>query len=194
MSSTEEEPDRPPLPPFTAETALKKVNAAEAAWNRKDVDAIAAGRVGTASRSFCNSSCFKAPNDESQMVLVTNRVRPGSDNPSGAYGRRHQLLTAGIVHVTNLTPGSECNPTRGVQCRLRVAQPRRVCEGSRQHKGEIANSKKESSAKLKRAPSPARRGVRDGHTRTRTTHLTCRGDCRHTWARKKQNEVNLRKP
>lgn len=33
---------RPPLPPFSAETALQKVKAAEAAWNRKDVDAIAA--------------------------------------------------------------------------------------------------------------------------------------------------------
>lgn len=40
--SSAEEPDRPPLPPFTADTALKKVKAAEAAWNRKDVDAIAA--------------------------------------------------------------------------------------------------------------------------------------------------------
>ena len=39
--SVEEDPPRPPLPPFDAETALKKVKAAEAAWNRKDVDAIA---------------------------------------------------------------------------------------------------------------------------------------------------------
>jgi len=30
------------VPPFTAETALKKVKAAEAAWNRQDVDAIVA--------------------------------------------------------------------------------------------------------------------------------------------------------
>lgn len=32
---------RYPLPPFNAESALQKVKAAEAAWNRKDVDAIA---------------------------------------------------------------------------------------------------------------------------------------------------------
>jgi hypothetical protein len=53
-------------------------------------------------------------------VHVTNPTHPGewSDNPSRAYGRRHQLttagmvhVTAGMVHVTNLTPGSECNPT-----------------------------------------------------------------------------------
>jgi hypothetical protein len=44
------------------------------------------------------------------MVHVTNRVTPGSDNPSRAYGRKHQLMTA-MVHVTNLTPGSECNPS-----------------------------------------------------------------------------------
>jgi hypothetical protein len=24
---------------------------------------------------------------------------------------KYQLITAGMVHVTNLTPGSECNPT-----------------------------------------------------------------------------------
>ena len=32
----------PPVPPFDAETALKKVKAAEAAWNKKDVEAVAA--------------------------------------------------------------------------------------------------------------------------------------------------------
>ena len=42
MSDPEVTPPRPPLPPFDAETALAKVKAAEAAWNRKDVDAIAA--------------------------------------------------------------------------------------------------------------------------------------------------------
>ena len=52
------------------------------------------------------------------MVHVTNRVTPGSDNPSRAYGNKHQLttpsmvhVTAVMVHVTNLTPGSECAPT-----------------------------------------------------------------------------------
>jgi len=32
---------RPPLPPFTAETAAKKVQAAEDAWNSRDVNRVA---------------------------------------------------------------------------------------------------------------------------------------------------------
>ena len=31
---------RPPLPPFTRETALKKVRAAEDAWNTRDPDRV----------------------------------------------------------------------------------------------------------------------------------------------------------
>lgn len=34
--------ERPPLPPFTAETALQKVRAAEAAWNTRDPERVAA--------------------------------------------------------------------------------------------------------------------------------------------------------
>jgi hypothetical protein len=46
------------------------------------------------------------------MVHVTN-LTPGSEcNPSMAYGQTHRSMTAGMVQVTNLTPGSECNPTR----------------------------------------------------------------------------------
>jgi len=33
--------DRPPLPPFTRETAAKKVQAAENAWNSRDPDRVA---------------------------------------------------------------------------------------------------------------------------------------------------------
>jgi hypothetical protein len=45
------------------------------------------------------------------MVHVTNRVTPGSDNPSRAFGKKHQLITAGMVRVANLTPlGRECQP------------------------------------------------------------------------------------
>lgn len=40
MSDTE--PDRPPLPPFTLETAIKKVKAAENAWNTCDPVKVAA--------------------------------------------------------------------------------------------------------------------------------------------------------
>ena len=32
--------DRPPVPPFTAETALKKVQAAEDAWNTRDPERL----------------------------------------------------------------------------------------------------------------------------------------------------------
>lgn len=35
------EPPRPPLPPFTAETAAKKVRAAEDAWNTRDPQKVA---------------------------------------------------------------------------------------------------------------------------------------------------------
>ncbi|HEX6391178.1 MAG TPA: nuclear transport factor 2 family protein, partial [Solirubrobacteraceae bacterium] len=34
--------DRPPLPPFTRETAAKKVQAAEDAWNTRDPERVAA--------------------------------------------------------------------------------------------------------------------------------------------------------
>ena len=33
--------DRPPLPPFTAETAAQKVQAAEDAWNTRDPERVA---------------------------------------------------------------------------------------------------------------------------------------------------------
>jgi nuclear transport factor 2 (NTF2) superfamily protein len=33
-------PDRPPLPPFTAETAVQKVQAAEDAWNTRDPERV----------------------------------------------------------------------------------------------------------------------------------------------------------
>lgn len=33
-------PDRPPLPPFTLETALQKVRAAENAWNTRDPERV----------------------------------------------------------------------------------------------------------------------------------------------------------
>ena len=33
--------DRPPLPPFTAETARQKVQAAEDAWNTRDPERVA---------------------------------------------------------------------------------------------------------------------------------------------------------
>ncbi|MGH2857954.1 MAG: DUF1348 family protein, partial [Solirubrobacteraceae bacterium] len=36
-------PDRPPLPPFTAQTAAQKVQGAEDAWNSRDPERVAGG-------------------------------------------------------------------------------------------------------------------------------------------------------
>jgi hypothetical protein len=48
-----------------------------------------------------------------RTVHGTNRVTPGSGgNPSRACGQKHELMTAGVVRETTLTPGSERAPTR----------------------------------------------------------------------------------
>jgi hypothetical protein len=54
------------------------------------------------------------------MVHVTNLTPPGSDNPRRAYGQEYRLVTAGMVHVTNLTPGSGGNPRRAYGKRLHL--------------------------------------------------------------------------
>lgn len=36
-----QEPDRPPMPPFTLETAIQKVRMAENAWNTRDTEKVA---------------------------------------------------------------------------------------------------------------------------------------------------------
>jgi uncharacterized protein len=48
--------DRPPLPPFTRETALQKVQAAEDAWNTRDPERVAAAY--TADSRWRNRSEF----------------------------------------------------------------------------------------------------------------------------------------
>ena len=40
MTASETAPARPPLPPFTRETAIKKVRAAEDGWNKRDPAAV----------------------------------------------------------------------------------------------------------------------------------------------------------
>ena len=47
---------RPPLPPFTAETAAQKVRAAEDAWNRRDPETVA--RAYTSDSRWRNRSEF----------------------------------------------------------------------------------------------------------------------------------------
>jgi nuclear transport factor 2 (NTF2) superfamily protein len=39
-------PDRPPLPPFSLETATEKVRLAEDAWNSRDPDRVSKGPFG----------------------------------------------------------------------------------------------------------------------------------------------------
>ena len=53
---------RPPLPPFTAETAAQKVRAAEDAWNRRDPDTVALAY--TADSRWRNRSEFLAGRGE----------------------------------------------------------------------------------------------------------------------------------
>ena len=61
-------PPRPPLPPFTAETALKKVRAAEAAWNTRDPEKVAAAY--TADSVWRNRSEFLQGREEIVAFLT----------------------------------------------------------------------------------------------------------------------------
>ena len=61
-------PPRPPLPPFTAETALDKVRAAEAAWNTRDPERVAAAY--TADSVWRNRSEFLTGRDEIVAFLT----------------------------------------------------------------------------------------------------------------------------
>jgi hypothetical protein len=44
-------------------------------------------------------------------MLHVTKLTPGSDNPSRAYGNKHRLVTASTVSVTNLTPPGSDDPT-----------------------------------------------------------------------------------
>jgi nuclear transport factor 2 (NTF2) superfamily protein len=63
-----EMPPRPPLPPFTAETALQKVRAAEAAWNTRDPERVAAAY--TSDSVWRNRSQFLAGREEIVVFLT----------------------------------------------------------------------------------------------------------------------------
>jgi nuclear transport factor 2 (NTF2) superfamily protein len=54
--------DRPPLPPFTAETALQKVRAAEDAWNTCEPEKVAAAY--TVDSVWRNRGTFVTGRDE----------------------------------------------------------------------------------------------------------------------------------
>jgi len=60
---------KPPVPPFTAETAARKVRAAEDAWNGRDPEAVA--RAYTADSRWRNRSEF--PSGRAQIVAFLQR-------------------------------------------------------------------------------------------------------------------------
>ncbi len=60
--------DRPPLPPFTEETARTKVQAAEDAWNTRDPDRVVLAY--TVDTIWRNRSEFLAGRDEVRAFLV----------------------------------------------------------------------------------------------------------------------------
>jgi nuclear transport factor 2 (NTF2) superfamily protein len=60
--------DRPPLPPFTRETALQKVQAAEDAWNSRDPERVAGAY--TADSAWRNRDTFVTGRDEIVAFLT----------------------------------------------------------------------------------------------------------------------------
>jgi nuclear transport factor 2 (NTF2) superfamily protein len=60
--------DRPPLPPFTRETATQKVQAAEDAWNSRDPDRVASAY--TVDSVWRNRDLFIAGRDEIVAFLT----------------------------------------------------------------------------------------------------------------------------
>jgi hypothetical protein len=60
--------DRPPLPPFTAETAAQKVQAAEDAWNSRDPKRVAAAY--TEDSVWRNRDQFVTGRDEIEKFLT----------------------------------------------------------------------------------------------------------------------------
>ncbi|HYP46966.1 MAG TPA: nuclear transport factor 2 family protein [Propionibacteriaceae bacterium] len=64
---------RPPLPPFTADTAAQKVQAAEDAWNTRDPQRVAAAY--TSDTRWRNRSEFLVGRDEVQAFLARKWAR-----------------------------------------------------------------------------------------------------------------------
>ena len=65
--------DRPPLPPFTLETAAQKVQAAEDAWNTRDPERVAAAY--TADSVWRNRDLFVSGRDEIVAFLTAKWER-----------------------------------------------------------------------------------------------------------------------
>ena len=64
---------RPPVPPFDADAALQKVRAAEAAWNTKDPDRVAAAY--TIDSEWRNRDEFMRGRDEIRAFLTRKWAR-----------------------------------------------------------------------------------------------------------------------
>ena len=65
--------DRPPLPPFTAETAAQKVQAAEDAWNTRDPERVAGAYTGDS--VWRNRDLFVSGRDEIVAFLTAKWER-----------------------------------------------------------------------------------------------------------------------
>ncbi len=65
--------DRPPLPPFTAETAAQKVQAAEDAWNTRDPERVAGAY--TSDSVWRNRDLFVSGRDEIVAFLTAKWER-----------------------------------------------------------------------------------------------------------------------
>jgi len=65
--------DRPPLPPFTAETAAQKVQAAEDAWNTRDPERVAGAY--TSDSVWRNRNLFVSGRDEIVAFLTAKWER-----------------------------------------------------------------------------------------------------------------------
>jgi len=79
--------DRPPLPPFSRETALQKVQAAEDAWNTRDPERVAAAY--TADSVWRNRDRFITGRDEI-VAFLTGKWQRELD-----YALRKNLWTFG---------------------------------------------------------------------------------------------------
>ena len=64
---------RPPLPPFTFETAVQKVRAAEDGWNNRDAPKVS--MANTAGRQWRNRAKFVTGRDEIVSLLTRKRNR-----------------------------------------------------------------------------------------------------------------------
>ena len=82
---------RPPVPPFDASTALQKVRAAEAAWNTRDPDRVAAAY--TVDSEWRNRDEFITGRDEIRAFLERKWARELD------YALRKDLWTFGADRI-----------------------------------------------------------------------------------------------